>query len=108
MLRKMEGGRRGRAGLALLLAAGLWATLCNAAPAQDREAHRGDHRREIYDNNHGYYAGYSHGYYGGPYKGYYPSNCATPYCGGGCHVYGDAPIYSAPADYGSHCALWCR
>jgi hypothetical protein len=44
---------------------------------------------------------------GGPYKGFYPCNGHTPYCGGGCNVYGDAPIYTAPADYGHHCAF-CR
>ena len=39
---------------------------------------------------------------GGPYKGFYPCNGKTPYVGGACNVYGDAPIYTAPADYGHH------
>lgn len=41
---------------------------------------------------------------GGPYKGFYPCNGMTPYYGGACNVYGDAPLYTAPADYGYHCA----
>jgi hypothetical protein len=44
---------------------------------------------------------------GGPYKGFYPCNGMTPYFGGACHVYGDAPLYTAPADYGHHCAAHC-
>jgi hypothetical protein len=44
---------------------------------------------------------------GGPYKGFYPCNGRTPYYGGACNVYGDAPIYTAPADYGYHHAAWC-
>jgi hypothetical protein len=43
----------------------------------------------------------------GPYKGFYPCNAKTPYLGGACNVYGDAPIYTAPADYGHHCAAHC-
>jgi hypothetical protein len=46
-------------------------------------------------------------YCGGPYKGFYPCNGKTPYFGGACNVYGDAPIYSAVADYGYHCAAHC-
>jgi hypothetical protein len=44
---------------------------------------------------------------GGPYKGFYPCNGKTLYFGGACNVYGDAPIYSAVADYGYHCAAHC-
>ncbi len=84
MLRKTQGGGRGRAGLSFLLAAGLWAAFCDAARAQDREAYRGDHRREVYGGgNRGYYGpGYYPGYYGGPYKGFYPCGGVTPYNGG--------------------------
>jgi hypothetical protein len=31
----------------------------------------------------------------------------TPYYGGACNVYGDAPLYTAPADYGWHHAAHC-
>jgi len=44
---------------------------------------------------------------GGPYKGFYPCNGMTPYYGGACNVYGDAPLYTAPADYGWHHAAHC-
>jgi len=110
MVPEAQSGWQGRTGWALVLAAGIGAALCGVSSAQDCEASRGDHRREVYvGDNRGYHApGHLHGCCGGPYKGFYPCNCATPYNGGACNVYGDAPIYSAPADYGSHCALWCR
>jgi hypothetical protein len=50
---------------------------------------------------------YTGSHCGGPYKGFYPCNGRTPYFGGACYVYGDAPLYTAPADYGHHCAAWC-
>jgi hypothetical protein len=98
-----------RAALAILLTAGTWAAFGNVCAAQDREVYREDHRQVIYTgNNQGYYAPACHfGCYGGPYKGFYPCNGKTPYCGGACSVYGDAPIYTAPADYGHHCAARC-
>jgi hypothetical protein len=59
------------------------------------------------DNRVSYVPYYSRSRYGGPYKGFYPCNGTTPYYGGACNVYGDAPIYTAPADYGHHCAAYC-
>ena len=105
---KTQSGWRGPAGLTLL-AAGVSAALFNVSSAQDREMCRGDNRPAVRLGHHwgDYTTGYSSVYQGGPYKGFYPCNGKTPYYGGACNVYGDAPIYSAPADYGHHCAAWC-
>jgi len=94
---------------AMLLTAGICAASGNASTAQDGPVTQGDRRQEVYavDNQVNYTPTYSRGRYCGPYKGFYPCNGKTPYYGGACYVYGDAPIYSAPADYGHHCAAWC-
>ncbi|HUE17311.1 MAG TPA: hypothetical protein VMR25_24380 [Planctomycetaceae bacterium] len=110
MVPKTQIGWPGRAGLALLLAAGISTAFCDTSSAQDHEPCRGERRREVCagEKRPLFASGACHACNGGPYKGFYPCNYATPYCGGGCNVYGDAPVYSAPADFGSHCALWCR
>ncbi len=59
------------------------------------------------ENRVSYVPYYSRSRCGGPYKGFYPCNGTTPYYGGACNVYGDAPLYTAPADYGYHCAAHC-
>jgi hypothetical protein len=95
--------RRGRAVRALLLALAQDGTALPANGCQ--EAAQGV---SYAAPHHNFLAKCWHnGSYCGPYKGFYPCNAKTPYCGGACAVYGDAPIYSAPADYGHHIAAHC-
>ena len=100
-----------RGGVSLILAAGFAAVLCSGALAQDRLVAPGDPQQPVYTTpttaDPGTYVPGYHPRFGGPYKGFYPCNGKTPYYGGACYVYGDAPLYSAPANYGHHCALWC-
>jgi hypothetical protein len=100
-----------RGGVSLILAAGLSAVLCSGSSAQDSLVAPADPQPPVYMTNatpdQGVFVPGYHPRFGGPYKGFYPKNGYTPYYGGACYVYGDAPLYTAPADYGHHCALWC-
>jgi hypothetical protein len=106
---KTQNGRSVTMTSAILLTAGICAAPARVTCAQDGQVYQGDRQQVVYSaDNRAYYAPkYTLGCYGGPYKGFYPCNAKTPYYGGSCYVYGDAPIYSAPADYGHHCAAWC-
>jgi hypothetical protein len=104
---------------AVLLVAGLVATCANSSFAQDAPvgpvapmvtANPTMPPQVVYqtDSRASYMPCYSRSRCcGGPYKGFYPCNGKTPYFGGACNVYGDAPLYTAPADYGHHCAAHC-
>jgi hypothetical protein len=100
-----------RGGVSLILAAGMSAVLGSGSFAQDREVPATDSRQPVYTTyttpEQGVAVPGYHPRFGGPYKGFYPCNGKTPNYGGACYVYGDAPLYTAPANYGHHCALWC-
>jgi len=114
----MSQARTGSLGTAVLVAAGILTAFGSSSFAQDAPiapANPGIPPQVVYstENQVAYAPQYAAPQYrrscccGGPYKGFYPCNGKTPYYGGACNVYGDAPIYSAVADYGYHCAA-CR
>jgi hypothetical protein len=107
----------GSLGTAVLVAAGIVTAFGSSSPAQDAPVmsfNPGTQPQAVYptENQVGYAPQYATMQYrhaccgGGPYKGFYPCNGMTPYYGGACNVYGDAPIYTAPADFGFHHAAF--
>jgi hypothetical protein len=109
MLFKTRCGGPARVGLALLLAAGLWAALADTAHAQYRGGYRGFRGRAAYAYEYrGHYGrGFYRGYYGRPYGGYYGYAYAAPDYWGGYYGYGYSQLYSGPAYYGSYYAAPC-